>query len=259
MEPALIVAFLWALFAATHIGLTARPIRAPLAARFGEAGFVLLFSLVAAATFTGVVTYYAAHRFEGAPGPALGQNAAFRWLLMALIVAGLVLATAGLLASYFRSPYVVLGDRRVGTPRGIERITRHPFFAGVALVALPHALLAASLTGTVFFAGFAAVAIVGAAHQDRKLLAQRGQPYADYLAATSAIPFAAILSGRQRLVLNELPWCALAASGVIVVGLRWVHDGIFAYGGWIVVGVTVGGAAYISILSLRRTRAAAQP
>ena len=60
----------------------------------------------------------------------------------------------------------------------MARISRHCFFAGLTVFAVTHLLLATKLVGTVFFAGFALVAILGARHQDRKLLAKKGEPYA---------------------------------------------------------------------------------
>ena len=89
----------------------------------------------------------------------------------------------------------------------MERITRHAFFWGLGMLAIAHALLATRLVGTVLFTGVALVAIGGSYHQDRKLLARIGRPYADYLAATSAVPFAAIVAGRQRF-----PWTDLRAD-----------------------------------------------
>src|SRR5437899_13047458 len=60
----------------------------------------------------------------------------------------------------------------IRAPRGVERVTRHPFFVGVALLASAHVLLATRLVGAVFFAGLAALAILGAWHQDRTLPAR---------------------------------------------------------------------------------------
>src|SRR5207245_11692690 len=102
--------------------------------------------------------------------------------------------------------------RPIPAPRGLERVPRPPFFVGVALFALAHALLATRLVGTVGFGSLALLAIAGTRHQDAKLLARSGQPYADYLAATSAVPFAAVLAGRQRFVWRELALGALAAG-----------------------------------------------
>jgi hypothetical protein len=102
------------------------------------------------------------------------------------------------------------GRRRPGKPRGIERITRHPFFVGTALLGVGHALLASRLTGVVFFGGLAIFALAGAWHQDRKLLATRGATHAALMARTSLVPFAAIATGRQRFVARELPLAAVA-------------------------------------------------
>jgi len=252
MEPALVVAVLWMLFGGTHIGLATRRVRAALVARLGEGGFTALFSAVASVSFAAAIAYYAAHRSEGAPGLALAHVAVFRWTLMALTVTGIVLVSAGSV-TYPGSPYDLFA-RTIRAPRGIERVTRHPFFVGVALFALAHALLATRLVGTVGFGSLALLAIAGARHQDAKLLARSGQPYADYLAATSAVPFAAVLAGRQRFVWRELALGALAAGLGIAAALRAVHESIFAHGGAWVIGTVIGAAAIFSWQSWRRAR-----
>ena len=252
MEPALGVTLLWLLFGGAHVGLATRRIRAGLVARLGEGGFLALFSLVAASAFALLVRYYAAHRFEGAPGFALGEAAAPRSVLVATIMVGIVLS-AGSLAAYPRSPMALFAES-APSPRGIERITRHSFFSGVALWALAHALLATRLVGTAIFGELALLTLIGAWHQDRKLLRRRGQPYADYLAVTSALPFAAVLAGRQRIVWRELPWSAFATGFAVSFALRAVHGSILSHGGAWVTGSVVGGAAILSFESWRRAR-----
>jgi uncharacterized membrane protein len=256
IEPALTLVLLASLFVGTHVGLATRRLRAALVARLGGGGFFALYTLVATVSFAAMIGYYAAHRFEGAPGPALGAVAAARWPLMALIVAGVMLTAAGL--TVYPRLAVALFDQPIGEPRGIERITRHPFFCGVALFGVAHVLLATRLIGAVLAAELAVLAIVGARHQDAKILARRGRPYADYLAATSIVPFAAIVAGRQRLIWSELPYGSLATGVGVALALRAVHDVIFAYGGlWIVVGVVAGGAL-ASWQSFRRKRRVAR-
>jgi uncharacterized membrane protein len=252
MEPALGIALLSLVFAGTHIGLATGRVRAALVARLGEWGFLGLFSLVASVAFATMVHFYALHRFEGVAGPALGVSGLPRILLLAAVVAGLVLAFASL-GPYPGSAYAI-GSAGPHEARGLERITRHPFLAGVALAAGAHALLAPHLVGTVFSAGLAALAVGGAWHQDRKLLTRRGRPFAEFLATTSVVPFAAIVAGRQHLVLRELPWGALAMTVPAVVFLRWAHDGIFAHGGLWVIAVVVGGAALIMAQDWRAAR-----
>lgn len=249
IEPALTVAFLWLVFGGLHVGLASRRVRAALVDRLGEHGFVVFFSVVASVTFAIAIAYFAAHRTEGAPGPALGADPAMRWPLIAMIVVGVALMAD---LSYIGSPYDVLAHR-VRPPRGLESITRHPFFMGLGMFAIAHSLLAPRLVATVLFVGIALLAIGGAYHQDRKLLARLGRPYADYLASTSAVPFAAVLTGRQRFPWQETPR-ALAIGIVLSMILRAVHDSLFIWGGAPVIAGTVGGAALLTWQSMRHAR-----
>jgi len=252
MASVLGVTALWLVFGGTHIGLATRRVRVGLVSRLGERGFVALFSLIAAVSFSVLVHYYTLHRFDGPPGLALGAVPALRWTLMAVVVVGIVLIAASLVV-YPRSP-MALFNKTVRAPRGIERVTRHALFVGVALLGAAHALLATRLVGTVLMGGLAIVAVAGAWHQDRKLLRQRGEPYAAYLEATSTVPFGAIVAGRQRLEWSELPAGALALGVVLAVVLRTVHGSIFAHGGAWVIAVVLGGAALAGVQSARRVR-----
>jgi uncharacterized membrane protein len=251
MEACLVVVLLWLLFAGTHMGLSAPRIRGALVARLGEGGFRALFSVVAAVSFTFLVTYYVGHRFQGPPGPALGAFAPLRWLLMGVIGAGFALVAGGL-AVYPRSPMALFSGREARAPRGFERITRHGFFAGLVLFAVAHGLLATRLVGVLFCLGLALLPILGARHQDARLLAERGAVYADYLAATSALPFAAVLDGRQRIVWSELPWIWLAGGALAAPVLRQLHTPLLAHGGAWVVAAVLGGAALASYQAWRR-------
>ncbi len=257
MEPSIGVALLWALFGATHIGLTTSRPRAALVERYGERAFRNRYSLLAAASFSALVVYYALHRGEGAAGLAFGSVPGLHSLGMVLIGGGVVLMAASF-AGYKSSPMSAIAPS-VRPPRGMARISRHCFFAGLTVFAVAHGLLATKLVGTVFFAGFALVSIFGARHQDRKLLAKKGEPYANYLAATSGVPFGALLSGRQRLPLTEIPWLAVAIGIVIAFALRQVHGSIFAYGGaaFLVVGLAGVGSLFVQE-ALHRRRAAAR-
>ena len=253
MEPAITIAGYWLLFAGTHIGLASSPIRGRLVQRLGEFGFAGFFSVVAAVAFTLLVHSYAALRFEGGPGLGLAAVSGARELLLVLSGAAMLLML-GSFAHYAASPYAMPARRHDGEPRGMERVSRHAFFAAIALFGTAHALLATRLVGTVFFGILAAFTMLGTWHQDRKLLALRGAPYARFVAVTSTIPFAAIVAGRQRLVLRELPWLHLAGGLGVAVGLRMVHGAILSAGGAWVVAVTVGGAALLTLEAWWRAR-----
>jgi uncharacterized membrane protein len=249
MTPSTTVGLCWLLFGGTHVGLATRTLRARLVARLGTNGFIALYSAVAAATFAVLIGAYAALRNDGAPGIGLGGP--WRWLLFGVVAVGMTLAVAGLVP-YPASSYALFRTTSRAEPRGLERVTRHPFFVGTALVGIGHALLAEHLAGTVFFGGLAVFALAGARHQDRKLLAERGAGHAAFMAQTSSVPFAAIVAGRTRLAPRELPWGALALGIAATAALRRVHLDILARGGaWVVLAV-IGGALLASIQSWQR-------
>jgi uncharacterized membrane protein len=250
MTPAAVVACLWVLFGGSHIGLAA--VRGRLVARLGEVGFIALFYSVAATSFAALVSYYAQHRFDGVPGFALAGVPALRWVLMSVAMLGLTLAGSALII-YPRLPSALFGQP-VHPPRGIERITRHPFFAGIALFAVAHGLLATHLIGTVFFGGVVLLTAIGARHQDHKLRARRGPAYADYLAVTSAFPFAAIAAGRQTFAWRELPAASLAIALGLALAARHWHDSLFAGGGWWIIAAVLGGALIAGANAWRRSR-----
>jgi uncharacterized membrane protein len=251
MNAILLVTALWLAFAGTHVGLSTRGLRTRLVSRLGEWGFRTVFSIVAAITFAALIHGYGVVRMEGPPGPALGASDLARALLMACIGFGLALA-GGALYSYPSSPYAP--ERGVTRePRGLARITRHPFFVGLAIVGAAHALLATRLVGSVFFGLLAVYAIAGALHQDRKLLALRGKAYVDFVAQTSLVPFAAVATGRQRVVWHELPWIPLAGGVLFAWFLREVHASILSYGGAWVIGAVVGGGSFLLLQGWRRS------
>jgi uncharacterized membrane protein len=254
MNPVLAVGLALAPFVVTHLGLAWPPLRQPLVARLGRLGFIVFFSLVAWLTFGLAVSIYAAHAAEGPPGLALGAHGAARTVLIAFVLLGSMLMT-GAFGGYANSPYALSG-KNASEPRGLARVTRHPFFVGVSLLGGAHALLATHLVGTVFMGILGAYALIGARLQDHKLAALRGESYARYLAASSAIPFAAIAAGRQRLVLSELPYGAMLLGLPIAALLRAVHGSLFAHGGAFVIAAVVIGPLVILLVELHRDRRA---
>ena len=254
MEACFAVALLWGLFGGSHIGLAGRRVRSGLVRTLGEAGYIGLFSVVAAILFTLLVTYYVGHRFDGPPGPGLGRFGLTRWLLMLVVSVAFLIAGGGL-ASYARAPMALFGaNRESRSPRGFERITRHGFFAGVALFAFAHVFLATHLVGVIFFLGLALLPILGAKQQDARLLERRGTAYAEYLSATSFVPFAAVREGRQRVVWEELPWLGLGAALLTALVMREFHPYLLAHGGvWIVL-MVLGGAALASFGAWQRAQ-----
>ncbi len=249
--PAFRTAAFWLLFGGSHVLLASHPLRSRLVARLGRNGFLLLFYAVASLTFSLLVHDFASHRLEGAAGPGLGAGPLGAFL-GGVNAFGLALVFAALL-DYPRSAYA-FDNVGASRPRGIETVTRHGFFVGLALLGASHVLLAPRLVGAVFMGSMAVFVLVGAAHQDRKLLRERGEPYRAYLAATSMFPFAAVLSGRTPLRARELPYLGLAAGVAAAFWLRGSHANLFADGGLWAILVVVGGAINFAIVDALRER-----
>ena len=257
MDPIASVVLAWLLFAASHIGMASARVRGPLAARLGEAGFGAAFSLVASVTLGLLCYVYSYAQYEGPAGLGLGGTAWLLWPLVALSVAGVVCAVASLFG-YPAGAYAVGHAGQQPEPRGFERITRHGFNVGLSLVGLSHALLATHLTGTVFFGALFVFGILGSIHQDAKLLARNPASHGPFMAKTSLVPFAAILSGKNRLVLSELRPLAIILGFAAAWGLREAHPYLFAHGGLYVTGGAIGGAIVatlqVEITRMRRRR-----
>jgi uncharacterized membrane protein len=196
--------------------LLSHPLRAPLVARLGEKGFLLLYSVVALGSL-----FWAVELWKVTPPERL-------WLAPA--AAGLVAPVLMLIAfilfvgSVTAPNPALMGGGVPGKPgvRGVQAITRHPMMWAFALWAMVHVLLAGSARTLVLAGGILMLALFGSAMQDRKKLRQN-PGYAAHMAATGFVPLAAQLSGRQ-------PWHSLWPGAVPVLGglllwaaMLWAH------------------------------------
>jgi uncharacterized membrane protein len=103
--------------------------------------------------------------------------------------------------------------------RGIVRITRHPFLWGVALWALVHLIVNGDLAAFILFGSLLVLALVGTVSIDAKRRRAFGEQWTQFAGVTSNIPFAAVVTGRNRLgpALREIGlWRPLAAIAVYV-------------------------------------------
>jgi uncharacterized membrane protein len=251
MSEGVVTALLWLLFGGAHVGLTLRPIRRRLVHRLGEAGFVFLYSLIAIVTFGVLVRYVALHRSAEPLSSLIVTIPPVRGALLVLSVAGFSLFVTGALV-YPRLPMATF-RHRVVPARGIQQVTRHPFFSGIALWATAHALLAPARVTFVFFVGVFVLVVVGGLHQDRRLVAELGEPYRAYVASTSFWPFVAAVTKRQKIRWREQPWFAFGIGLGASLGIYQVHDHIFDRSGAYVTGVVAVG----SILAILNSRARA--
>ena len=206
-------------FIGMHVFISSGPPRAWLVARLGEGGYLGLFSAASALVLGWMIWTYVAVR-EVVPTQVP------RPLAWALVGIAILLIVMGLMS---RPPTVVGGARALDADepaRGVHRITRHPFLWGVAIWGATHAAYNPQPAGLWFFGGLCALGLIGPPLIDAKLARRHGAKWERYAAATSSVPFAAIVQGRNRLVVGELVPGLLAGAAVFAL-LLWAHGRLF--------------------------------
>jgi len=219
MSATLTILLLWAAFAATHMGLSAARLRPALVKRLGERPFAALYSLISLAIFVPLVGVYFGNKHTGPLLWHLGGNPAVRWTMYAGSGIAFAIMAAGLARP---SPASLMpGGTEV---RGVYRITRHPLFMGIGLLAALHLAVAAVNTAELaFFGGFLAFTLVGCRHQDRRKLATLGDSFRRFHDETPFLP------GSRRGALRgvaEQPIPMLVGAGVATL-LRVFHENLF--------------------------------
>lgn len=221
------IALLWIGFASTHLILSSASLRPRLIGRLGDQPFRGLYSLAVLAWFVALVWVFAIHKHSGpllwntVGPPAIAEfaNAVLMGLAFAVLVAGLIPSQVG--PSSMTAPSAAPAEAH-----GLLRITRHPFNAALGLFGVAHLLVNGHVGDVAFFGGFPLFVWIGSRHQDERM--SKDKPgYRELAARTSLVPFAALVMGRQRLVLADLPWGGLAAGVVMAVIIRHFHGTLF--------------------------------
>ena len=218
MSPLTTIVLLWLGFAGSHLLLSSLAVRRRLVARMGEQPFRGLYSLVAFAFFVPLVVTYFTHKHGSHTLWALPHGPVLIAIVYVMMGLAFVLIAAGLIQP---SPaFVVPGD---AAPRAVHRITRHPVMMGLGLIGLAHLLPNGSATDVAFFGGFVLFALVGAAHQDRRKLADGDERFRRFYEATPFFPFTG--HGRLGNLASLLPAAAVGVAAACVV--RYFHASLF--------------------------------
>ena len=255
MMPSLLIASAWIMFGTSHFFLSHSAFRERLIARFGSRKFTVIYSMVTIVGMGALITLTSIFGGQGRAGLNLADHTLARWILGGIAFLGAVLTMAGLF-NYPNSPMAVLAqrhrDQKAGRPlrppTAIDRVTRHPFFVGLAILMTAHALLASTLAGAVYFAGFLFVSSIGVYLQDRKLRQRWQEVYINYENRTSAIPFVNFQKQNDKAQKNALrKWLISTLIAVVFLGLmhpvwRYANGALFvgfilAFG---IVGVAIG-------------------
>src|SRR3989344_403517 len=191
MQPMTLLITTGALFVGTHFALSP-PLRAPLAGRMGERAFLIVYSVVAIATF--VLLVQAGRGMP--PEPPLWAVGDGLWMLASALVLFASILFMGSLIGNPALPAPNAAAAAQGAPRGGVAITRHPMMWGFTLWALAHALVMPTPGQIVLSAIIAFLALAGSAGQDVKKARLMGDAWRHWAARTSFVPFARQIGGR---------------------------------------------------------------
>lgn len=209
-------------FVIGHLILSHPSVRTPLRNKLGKIGFRGGYSLVAGATFTWMIW-----SFGNAPRTPLWEAPTF-FVHGSLTL--MVIAFFLIICGYTTPNPGVLDMEQKGIaqgPSGVMKITRHPVMWGVALFGISHILANGHLEGLIFFGSLSALALLGASHIDYRKSQRLGDVWRDYMAITSHIPMAAILSGRTRVEVGEIKWWQTLLTILAFIGFLIGHQHMF--------------------------------
>lgn len=217
MLALILAALVWV---GVHVGVAGTGLRGTVVARLGEAGFRIAFSIASVVSIVLLVMAWRA-----APTTPLWFAPDWlRWLLVLVMLPAFVLFGA----SHKRNPTAMGGDRLIGGEvTGIQRVTRHPMLWSFAIWAAVHVIGNGDTASLVFFGAFLVTALAGMPSIDAKLAKRNPEGWARLAAATSILPFGAILAGRNRFVPREIGWLPLMIGLVAWAVLLHFHARLF--------------------------------
>lgn len=233
MDMLIVAATAWLLL---HFLVSGTSVRDGLTGVLGERAYLALYSLASLGGIFWLAMSYNAATAEGlVPLWDLGPGVSHLGLIV--VAVAFVFGLPGVLMP---SPTGVgqggLADRP-DLARGVLRITRHPFLWSVALWAGFHLAANGDLASAIFFGTWLVLSVGGTFSIDDKRARALGAKWEGYARSTSNIPFAAILAGRQKLVLSELATWRQGVALILFAGVALVHHRLFGVspfpGGWV--------------------------
>ncbi|MFN3522650.1 MAG: NnrU family protein [Phenylobacterium sp.] len=217
-----------AYFVLIHLLVSGTRVRDALTGRIGEGPYMGLFSLASIAGLVWLIFAFGQARAEPANLAYWTVTPATRHVQIGLQLIALLLILPGLTTP---NPTSVRQEGALQNPsvvRGMLRITRHPFLWGVAIWAAGHLLVNGERASLVLFGSMLVLAILGTTSIDAKRQRKLGAEWEAFAAQTSNIPFAAIVSGRQKLQVAEIGWWRLLLALVVWLVLLVAHP--YAFG-----------------------------
>lgn len=214
-------------FVALHRVISGSPVRHRVVNLIGETMFQRLFAFASIACLAWLWFGFQSARTSPLNALLFTPSAFLRLAQIPLQLVAFVFIVAGLTT---RNPTTVGMAAAVDDSdivQGALRITRHPFLWGVALFAGGHMLVRPSIAAWVFFGTMLVVALTGTVSIDAKRQRSLGDRWQAFAAATSNVPFMAILSGRQHLQFAEIGWWRPLIGVALYAALAYGHPRLF--------------------------------
>lgn len=222
MDPLTRLALAALLWFGIHPVISGSAVRRRLVGSMGEGVFRGFFAALSAASLLALVWAY-----RRAPCAPLWIPPRSLLYLPILVMPFALVLLAGAFA--VRNPTSVGLESALAAEepaRGVLRITRHPFLWAVALWSFVHLVVNGNVASLLFFGSLLLTALLGTKDIDRKREYSEPALWRKYLAVTSNLPFGAVLSGRNRIVVRELV-PALLIGAILTGALVVFHRDLF--------------------------------
>lgn len=203
-----------------HLGVAGTGVRGAVVARIGQGAFRGLFVV---ASF--VLLGWLIHAYNAA-GPVQQLWIAPRWLVVVLMLLMLPALLLLVCSVSMPNPTSVRGAHALEAPepaRSILRITRHPMLWAFALWGALHLAAVGTASMAVLAGAILVTAFAGMPSLDAKYAKREPERWPAFAAATSILPFGAILAGRNRVALRELGWWRPLLAVVLWVVMIGAH------------------------------------
>jgi uncharacterized membrane protein len=212
-----------AFFLLLHLLVSGTRLRTAIVGTIGEGPYLGLFSLASLAGIVWLSMAYGDARGLAEPWWDTGAVGRHTSLLVQLVA--FLLVVGGLTTRNPTSVHQEGSIERTDVVSGMLRITRHPFLWGVAIWAVGHLLVNGDAPSVLLFGSLLLLAVAGTYSIDAKRRRTLGPTYDAFAGQTSNVPFAAIVSGRQKLSLGEIGWwrilLAVAVWAAVLLGHQY--------------------------------------
>ena len=214
-------------FLGIHLFISGTRLSDAIVKAIGEGPYLGLFSLTSLIVIVWLVSGYNAAYASTENRVLYDLGIGVRHLAIPVMALAFLLGVQGLLTPNPTSVRQENAAASEGTVKGVLRITRHPFLWAVMIWAAFHMAANGDLVSVIFFGTFLVNALVGTFLIDAKRKRKLGRVWDSFAYKTSNLPFAAALSGRNKLKIGESFgerfWVALATFVIVL----FVHAYLF--------------------------------